>query len=740
MKTNMLVSWVAFAVVSIGCGDTATTGTDGEETDGGQQTAPTYSVGGTVTGLTGSGLVLQNNDVDDLALSSDGSFVFATKLESGMSFAVAVKTQPTSPAQTCTVSGGTGTVASGNVTSVVINCTDTHTVGGTVTGLTGSGLVLLNGGGDATPINANGTFAFGTPVAVGDTYAVTVQTQPQGPSQTCTVTSGTGTMGTAPVTDVTVACVTNTFTVGGTLAGLTGTGLVLQNGGADDLTLDADGAFTFATALEDGSVFDVTVLTQPTGPAAQTCTVSGGAGMLAGGNITSILVNCATHTHAVGGTVTGLLGAGLTLQNNGGDDLPLTSDGTFAFPTPIEELEAYDVTVLTQPTNPWQTCLVTNGSGNIADAPVTDVMVTCTTNSYLVGGTLTGLTTGASVVLQNAGGDDLTLTADGSFAFTTPVPSGETYAVTVLTQPGGPVSQTCTAANESGMVMGTDVTTVTVTCTTHSYTVGGTITGLGSAGTVMLQNNLGDDLALSADGAFTFTTAIDSGAGYDVSVLSTPAGMSCQVFRGRGTVGGGPVTDVFVNCFMGCWPGDDFEDGDYLGWRETGGNYTRTVEAASAANGTTLGLTLQGAGGLMEGLRYRFPPSNPSKVSVWMQANDASSSGGSYFVLGDANTGSNGGIIYLFASNPPPSNGARWRIYADASHDRLFSPVVANEWVHFEFDINWVSKTVDVTANGTLLVTDFPFRSADSIDVSEVHFFNLASTTTRYDELQFVCP
>ena len=56
--------------------------------------------------------------------------------------------------------------------------------------------------------------------------------------------------------------VTNTFTVGGTVTGLFGT-LVVQNNGADELSLTADGAFTFSTSIADGSTYEVTVLTQP---------------------------------------------------------------------------------------------------------------------------------------------------------------------------------------------------------------------------------------------------------------------------------------------------------------------------------------------------------------------------------------------------------------------------------------------------------------------------------------------
>jgi hypothetical protein len=83
-------------------------------------TTPSYSVGGTVSGLTGT-VLLQDNGGDDLSVAANGSFTFPTQLASGAAYAVTVKAQPSG--QTCTVSGGTGTVGSVNVTSVAVTCT-----------------------------------------------------------------------------------------------------------------------------------------------------------------------------------------------------------------------------------------------------------------------------------------------------------------------------------------------------------------------------------------------------------------------------------------------------------------------------------------------------------------------------------------------------------------------------------------------------------------------------------------
>src|SRR4051794_22736068 len=50
--------------------------------------ATKYKVGGEVSGLTGSGLVLQNNGGDDLTISGDGAFTFETQLETDQEYSV----------------------------------------------------------------------------------------------------------------------------------------------------------------------------------------------------------------------------------------------------------------------------------------------------------------------------------------------------------------------------------------------------------------------------------------------------------------------------------------------------------------------------------------------------------------------------------------------------------------------------------------------------------------------------
>jgi uncharacterized repeat protein (TIGR03803 family) len=169
-----------------------------------------------------------------------------------------------------------------------------------------------------------------------------------------------------------------TYIIGGTVSGLSGTGLVLQNNGGNNLSISGNGSFTFSTAIAAGGAYSVAVLTQPSNPA-QTCTVANGSGT-ANTNVTNVQVSCATTTYTIGGTVSGLSGVGLVLQDNGGNNLSINGNGSFTFSTAIAAGGAYSVAVLTQPSNPAQTCTVANGSGT-ANANVTDVQVTCALGS-----------------------------------------------------------------------------------------------------------------------------------------------------------------------------------------------------------------------------------------------------------------------------------------------------------------------------------------------------------------------
>src|SRR6266446_1162300 len=521
--------WISFLVASALLALSACSGRG----DGGGGTGPgpasSFAIGGTTSGLSGT-VVLQNNGGDNLTISVNGGFTFAAALTNSSPFAVTVLAQPAG--QTCTVANGAGTVAGANITNVTVTCAvNTFTMGGTISGLSGT-VVLRNNGGNDLTVSANGSFTFSAPVAQGSPYAITVLTQPAG--QSCSVANGTGTVAGVNVSNVTVSCATNTFTVGGTISGLSGT-VVLQNNGGDNLTISVNGSFAFAAALINASPYAVTVLAQPAG---QTCTVANGSGTLAGANVTNVTLTCSAIVFSVGGTVSGLSGT-VALQNNGGDKLTISVNGGFTFAAALTNSSPYAVAVLAQPAG--QTCTVANGAGTVAGANITNVTVTCAVNTFTVGGTISGLS--GTVVLRNNGGNDLTVSANGSFTFSAPVAQGSPYAVTVLTQPAG---QSCSVANGTGTVAGANVSSVTVSCTTNTFTVGGTISGL--SGTVVLQNNGGDNLTISVNGSFAFAAALINASPYAVTVLAQPAGQTCTVANGSGTLAGANVTNVTLTC------------------------------------------------------------------------------------------------------------------------------------------------------------------------------------------------
>jgi hypothetical protein len=75
--------------------------------------------------------------------------------------------------------------------------------------------------------------------------------------------------------------------------------------------------------------------------------------------------------------------------------------------------------------------------------------------------------------------------------------------------------------------------------------IGGFVAGL--SGTVVLQNNGGDNKTLTANGSFSFNTSISQGGSYIVTVLTNPVNQFCSITNGTG-VANSSVTDIIVDC------------------------------------------------------------------------------------------------------------------------------------------------------------------------------------------------
>ncbi|MCR6480521.1 FG-GAP repeat protein [Variovorax sp. ZS18.2.2] len=158
-----------------------------------------------------------------------------------------------------------------------------YSIGGTVSGLTGPLRLRLNGIDEFT-VNGSGVFTAPIAVIANNPYEITLVAQSVG--FTCAVNNGTGTAK-GPVTTVKVTCSQLAYTLGGNITGLKGS-VVLRSDGATDLTVSANGAFTFRDPFPHGGTYAVSVKTMP---AAQTCVVSNGSGNVTA-NVSSIAVNC----------------------------------------------------------------------------------------------------------------------------------------------------------------------------------------------------------------------------------------------------------------------------------------------------------------------------------------------------------------------------------------------------------------------------------------------------------------
>jgi uncharacterized repeat protein (TIGR03803 family) len=157
-----------------------------------------------------------------------------------------------------------------------------------------------------------------------------------------------------------------------------------------------------------------------------------------------------------------------------------------------------------------------------------------------VGGTVTGLAAGQSVVLQDNGGDSLTVTASGSFTFATPVATGAAYAVTVQTQPTG---QKCSVASGSGTMASSNITNVAVTCLNVRETVLYSFAGGSSDGA-----NPYAGLVMDASGNLYGTTNQGSANGAGTVFKITPAGAESVLHSfGSGSDGANPFAGLVMD-------------------------------------------------------------------------------------------------------------------------------------------------------------------------------------------------
>jgi fibronectin type 3 domain-containing protein len=318
--------------------------------------------------------------------------------------------------------------------------------------------------------------------------------------------------------------------------------------------------------LGGGAGYSVTVLTQPTG---QTCTVTNGSGTVASANVTNVSVSCtdtaapsvpaglsATSTSASQinlswstSTDTGGSGlAGYKIYRCTGSSCTPTSQIATSTPVSYSDTGLSGSTAYTYAVSAYD-----NASNESAKSATTSA--TTQASADIQAPTITAFTMPATAASTTVAVSSFTATDNVGVtgyliteASSTPSVSNPNWtgSAPASFHFGGSGSRTAYSwAKDAANNISTSTST-SVTITLPTYTIGGSISGL--TGTVVLQDNGGDNLSTSTSGSFTFATALGGGAGYSVTVLTQPTGQTCTVTNGSGTVASANVTNVSVSC------------------------------------------------------------------------------------------------------------------------------------------------------------------------------------------------
>lgn len=179
-------------------------------------------------------------------------------------------------------------------------------------------------------------------------------------------------------------------------------------------------------------------------------------------------------SYTVGGQITGLgdgrsfIAANVNAAGNPVERATFSANGTYSISLPAGT--SYNLRVIAQPAG--QTCVVVNGTG-VADANRSSVAIQCADTTYKVGGVLSGLPAGQSLVLVLTAGvvvQETTVGENGNFQFGQGITG--TYSVTLKSMPDG---QSCLLANATGTAA-SDVANLQVNCVPSTSTVPPTTT------------------------------------------------------------------------------------------------------------------------------------------------------------------------------------------------------------------------------------------------------------------------
>jgi hypothetical protein len=325
------------------------------------------------------------------------------------------------------------------------------------------------------------------------------------------------------------------YAVGGTATGVTSNiilSLTINNSSYEYLTVSANGTYKFTSNLNGGYFYSVAIASS-----SQQCTIANGSGIIAGSDITNIVLTCGNLT--VGGSITpaltGTMMLSLTINNTSTEflTLPATSS-SFTFASKSITGAFYSVLIVSS----TDTCKIAFNTGTVAAVNVTTVVITC--SQYTVGGTITPALTAPmmlSLSVNNTVVENLNVVATSiNFIFLTKLFNSEVYEVQIVS-----TTQNCTISSNIGTIAGANAPPVAVSC--GQYLAGVNITAPSRPDMILsltVNGVLKGNLTLTAlAGAlvaapFNFTTNLLTGDVYSIQIVSSS--LNCKISGNTGTV------------------------------------------------------------------------------------------------------------------------------------------------------------------------------------------------------------
>lgn len=220
-----------------------------------------------------------------------------------------------------------------------------------------------------------------------------------------------------------------------------------------------------------------------------------------------------------------------------------------------------------------------------------EIMIAVIPSSFTIGGSVSGLTAQV-LVLQNNGIDNLLVPINSTnFQFATPIATGGSYKVTILTQPWG---LSCTVANGTGSNLQANITNVTVTCAAPNYRVA--FVPNYTNGTVSRCEIVQSTGLFSSNPACSqIYSGLSSSSDITINPAKTLAYIASNSFPGELAVCQIDNADLFVNCIgSGAFPNSKLVVFTALGAKAYVAGSTRVSLCNVSLNGALVGCALTG--------------------------------------------------------------------------------------------------------------------------------------------------